>query len=285
MDWTLQPTLAGVAMAATAVAGGAPLFSEGLRVLRLRRSLSRLTERSLRDLPEGFAHVSGRVALESPLFAPLSGKPCAGFVLEVGTAERGRVAMIAERRPFRLVSEGVVARVAGDRGHWQLTPGTARLITSDEAFSERMAQLIDRSPEAAWLRRSGASLAVIERVLPAGASCHVVGSIHGARRVVAMTEAAAARTGTDDLPVSGGVTRTVDLLGGSRAAFAVEPDLSIDEGGSLEYLYVSDAAPGALDRAQPAWKLIGLGLGPILSLTGLLYLANAADRLRTIAPF
>jgi hypothetical protein len=102
---------------------------------------------------------------------------------------------------------------------------------------------------------------------------------------MAVAEAAAVRTGTDDLPVDRGVTRTVDLLGGSRAALAVEPDLSIDEGGSLEYLYVSDSAPGALDRAQPAWKLIGLGLGPILSLTGLLYLANAADRLRSIAPF
>ena len=281
MDWT-QPTLAGVAMAATAVAGGAPLFSEGLRVLRLRRSLSRLAERSLRDLPDGFTHVKGRVALESPMFAPLSGKPCAGFLLEVGTAERGRVAVIAERRSFRLVNEGVVARVAGERGHWQLTPGTARLITHDEALSERMTQLIERSPEAAWLRRTGASLAVIERVLAAGAECHVVGSAHVAHRVEAAIETEQLRTGTDDAPV---VTRTLDLLGGSRAASTSEPDLSIDEGGSLEYLHVSDTAPARLAELQPAWKLIGLGLGPILSLTGLLYLANAADRLRSISPF
>jgi hypothetical protein len=281
MDWS-QPTLAGVAMAATAVAGGAPLFSEGLRVLRLRRSLSRLSERSLRDLPDGFTHVKGRVALESPMFAPLSGKPCAGFLLEVGTAERGRVAVIAERRSFRLVSEGVVARIAGDRGHWQLGPGTARLITHDEAMSERMTQLIERSPEAAWLRRSGSALAVIERVLAAGAECHVVGSAHVARPLAVAIETEQLRTGTDDAPV---VTRTVDLLGGSRAAIAVEPDLWIDEGGSLEYLHVSDTGPARLAELQPAWKLIGLGLGPILSLTGLLYLANAADRLRSIAPF
>lgn len=271
-------------MAATAVAGGAPLFSEGLRVLRLRHSLSRLPVRALRELPDGFVHVTGRVALESPLFAPLSAKPCAGFLLEVGTAERGRVTMIAERRSFRLVSEGVVARVAGDRGHWQLAPATARLITSDEALSERMTHLLERSPEAMWLRRSGASLAVVERVLPAGAECHVVGSARVAHPAQVAVEIGALRTGTDDAPVAR-VTRTVDLLGGSRAALATEPDLWIDEGGSLEYLYVSDAAPGSLAEAQPAWKLIGLGLGPILSLTGLLYLANAADRLRSIAPF
>lgn len=283
MDWT-HPTLTGVAMAATAVAGGAPLFSEGLRVLRLRRSLSRLPDRPLRDLPEGFVHVSGRVALESPLFAPLSGKPCAGFLLEVGTAEHGRVTVIAERRPFRLVSEGVVARVAGDHGHWQLAPGTARLVTADEALSERMAHLIARSPEAQWLRKSGSSLALVERVLAAGTECHVVGSAHVARPAEAATEIVALRTGTDDAPVPG-VARTVDLLGGARAGLATEPDLWIDEGGSLEYLHVSDAAPGRLADAQPRWKLVGLGLGPILSLTGLLYLANAADRLRSIAPF
>lgn len=271
-------------MAATAVAGGAPLFSEGLRVLRLRRSLARLPERALRELPDGFAHVRGRVALESPLFAPLSGKPCAGFLLEIGTAERGRVTVISERRSFRVVSEGVVARVAGDRGHWQLAPGTARLITRDEALSERLTQLIAQSPEAEWLRRSGSSLAMVERVLPAGAECHVVGSVHVSRPVQTVEEVIALRTGTDDTPVAS-VTRTVDLLGGSRAATAVEPDLAIDEGGSLEYLYVSDAAPIHLADAQPAWKLIGLGLGPVLSLTGLLYLANAADRLRSIAPF
>lgn len=270
-------------MAATAVAGGAPLFSEGLRVLRLRRSLARLPERALRELPDGFAHVRGRVALESPLFAPLSGKPCAGFLLEIGTAERGRVAVISERRPFRLVSEGVVARVAGDLGHWQLTPGMARLVTRDEALSERLTQLIAQSPEAEWLRRSGSSLAMVERVLPAGAECHVVGSVRVARPVEAVDEVVALRTGTDDAVAT--VTRTVDLLGGSRAATAVEPDLTIDEGGSLEYLYVSDTGPTHLADAQPAWKLIGLGLGPVLSLTGLLYLANAADRLRSIAPF
>jgi hypothetical protein len=283
MDWT-QPTLTGVAMAATAVAGGAPLFSEGLRVLRLRRSLSRLPGRALRELPDGFVHVSGRVALESPMFAPLSGRPCAGFVLEVGTAERGRVAMIAERRSFRLVSEGVVARVAGERGHWQLAPATARLITHGEALSERMTHLLERSPEAMWLRSSGAALAVVERVLPAGAECHVVGSAHVSRTVEAAAGIEVLRTGTDDQPVTA-VTRTLDLLGGSRVAAATEPDLWIDEGGSLEYLYISDKAPHRLAEAQPGWKLIGLGLGPILSLTGLLYLANAAERLRSIAPF
>ena len=282
MDWTLQPTLAGVALAATAVAGGAPLFSEGLRTLRLRRAFARLEERPLRELPEGFVHVRGKVALESPLFAPLSGRPCAGFALEVGTAERGRVAILTERRPFRLVGDGVVARVSGEDGHWRLAAGTSRLIVADEAISERLTALLARSPEAAWLRSTGQSLAVVERVLGAGAECHVVGTAHAVRPLTAAAEVGLARTGTDDV-AEPAVTRTVDLLGGSRPAF--EPDLWIDDGGSLEFLTVSDMPPGALGVPQPAWKLTGLWLGPLLSLTGLLYLADAADRLKSATLF
>ena len=283
MDWTLQPTLAGVALAATAVAGGAPLFSEGLRTLRLRRALAHLAERPLRELPEGFTHVRGKVALEGPLFAPLSNRPCAGFALEVGTAERGRVAIITERRSFRVVSEGVSARVSPDAGRWRLAAGTARLITADEALSERLTALLARSPEATWLRRSGQSLAVVERVLGAGAECHVVGTVHAVRPLVVEAEAEVARTGTDDVGTT--VTRTVDLAGGARQSIASEPDLWIDEGGSLEFLSVSDMPPGALTSGLPRWKLIGLWLGPLLSLTGLLYLANAADRLRPLSAF
>ena len=80
MDGVLQilPTPAGLTFAAIAVALGAPLFSDGLRALRLRRQLEALRETGLTDSLAGFAHARGRVALDSPLFSPLSGEPCAG---------------------------------------------------------------------------------------------------------------------------------------------------------------------------------------------------------------
>jgi len=73
----------GCALAATLVVTGAPIFGAGLRALRLRRRLRRLTRPELSYEADGFAHLWGRVALESPLVGPLSSQPCAGFVLEV----------------------------------------------------------------------------------------------------------------------------------------------------------------------------------------------------------
>ena len=45
MEFFLEPTVPGAALAALAVAGGGPLFSAGLRALRLRHGVSRLRER------------------------------------------------------------------------------------------------------------------------------------------------------------------------------------------------------------------------------------------------
>jgi hypothetical protein len=279
MDWSLEPTLMGAAIAAAAVAGGAPLFAGGLRAWRLRRELLRLRERPLRDLPTGLVHLRGRIVLETPLFAPLSGEPCAGFVLDAGAVGEGRLATIAERRPFRVVSEGVVARVAGEHATLRLRPAMARQVACDEKLSERVAHLLARSPEVAWVRSSGRTLNLVERVLPLGAECHVVGVAHAGRPEVAAAgavEQEVLRTGTDDMPATR-VAIAVDLLGQAHAM--VEPDLWVDDGGSLEFLLVSDHAPGNLDRLAPRWKTALLALGPLLTLAGLLYLAHAADRL------
>jgi hypothetical protein len=279
MSWSLEPSLAGAAFAALAVAGGAPIFSEGLRVHRLRRDLAVLRERALADQPTGLVHVRGRVALESPLFAPLSGQPCAGFVLDVGSAEKGRLTSVVERRPFRLVGPGAVARVAGEHGRWTLKPGLVRKIAPDEPLTQRLGELIARSPEAAWLRRSGETLALVERVLPVGSECHVVGTARQSPALEEQAEDAWLRTGTDDVPV-GHVAIAMDLLG--AAPSTARPDFWIDDGGSLEFLHVSDRAPEQLIRNAPSWKRVGLALGPLLSLAGLLYLANAADRVRAL---
>src|SRR5438067_7326834 len=97
--WLPHP--ASLVLAAGAVVIGAPLFSEGLRALRLRRRLTRLQACAPASGLAGLVHVRGRVALESPLFAPLSARPCAGWQLEVHGIG-APVARTAEvRRPFR----------------------------------------------------------------------------------------------------------------------------------------------------------------------------------------
>src|SRR5690349_10070203 len=96
----LHPNGIGLLAAAIAAAGGAPLFGDGLRALRLRRSFAGLRATDLGLASEGFGEVRGRVALESPLFAPLSGKPCAGFRLEARVSGSRSMSVIEEHRAF-----------------------------------------------------------------------------------------------------------------------------------------------------------------------------------------
>ena len=50
MEWVefLKPNAAGLTLAAAAIVAGAPLFSGGMRALRLRRQFGRLELRRLR---------------------------------------------------------------------------------------------------------------------------------------------------------------------------------------------------------------------------------------------
>jgi hypothetical protein len=262
----LTPSVAGAIAAAAAVAGGAPLFSEGLRALRIARLAVGLTERPLADRPTGFTGLSGQVALDSPLFSPLTHQPCAGFRLSVASHERGQIAAIEERRPFRIVAGDVSARIAGPVAHWRLSAGTRREIRADESLSAHLAALIERSAEASWLRRSGATLVFTEHLLAGGATAHVVGHVRQARPYEA-TERVWARTGTDD--AVGAVTVSVR---------SDEPDLWIDEGGSLECLIVSDHPVHEVRLRHTRVRMLGLVIGPLLSLAGLLVLARLAER-------
>src|SRR5690242_21630680 len=111
-------TVASVLAATAGVVAGGPLFADGLRTLRLRRALARLVERPLTPDASGLVLVGGRVALESPLFSPLAGRPCAGYVLDV-RGEGTRVgARIESRRDFRLVADGASARVRPGEARW-----------------------------------------------------------------------------------------------------------------------------------------------------------------------
>jgi hypothetical protein len=57
-----------------------------------------------------------------------------------------------------------------------------------------------------------------------------------------------------------------------------EPDLWIDEGGSLECLIVSDQPVHEVRLRHTRVRMLGLLVGPLLSLAGLLVLARLAER-------
>lgn len=268
MGIQLTPSVAGALAAVAAVAGGAPLFSEGLRALRIARLAGGLAERPLDERPSGFTGVGGQVVLDSPLFSPLTNRPCAGYRLSVASRERGQVAAIEERRPFRVTAGGVCARVAGPIAHWRLSAGERREVKAGEPLTAHLAALIARSPEASWLHRTGATLVLTEHVLAAGAMCHVVGHAREARPYeVAGHEWR--RTGTDDATIA------VGAVSGTAPG---EPDLWIDDGGSLECLIVSDRPVREVRLRHTRMRMLGLVFGPLLSLAGLLVLARLAER-------
>src|SRR5258706_431844 len=151
------PTPAGCILAAAFVVAGAPLFSAGLRAHRLRRQLLHLEERPLADAPTGFVQLHGRVALDGPLVGPLSGRPCAGYVLEVRRGE-AVVATIPERRMFRLVAGDTTARIMGGEGSWNLAVTTEREIAPGTALTENLTALVARAPEVGLLRNSAITL-------------------------------------------------------------------------------------------------------------------------------
>src|SRR5262245_33774429 len=132
---TIYPGAAGLTLAAGAIVAGAVMFSNGVGAVRLRARFRRLRQVRLRDLPSGFVHVSGRVALESPLFSPLSSTRCAGFTLEVRAAALQLYRKVEERRDFRLEDGGVSALVSGARGRWSLAATARREFPADQLIS------------------------------------------------------------------------------------------------------------------------------------------------------
>jgi len=321
MDFSLEPTVAGAAFAALAVAGGGPIFSGGLRALRLRRGVSHLVERPLAEAPSGFLHTRGRVVLDSPLFSPLSGKPCAGYRLEVRGAGSRVAASVEERRPFRIVGGEVSARVLAGSARWRVAETGRREIRPGEPLSENLATLLQDRPEVFWLQRQRVPLVITEHALMAGGECHVIGQARHARPYELPAELELARTGTDDqtrltaaataeptgtaADAGGVVTGPARALDGARPAtewprgggpfgierrqpgrpFPAEVDLWVDGGGHLDFVLVSDAPPARADLTVSWWRGLGLVMGPAMSLAGLLYLAHAADQLRARGRF
>jgi len=258
-------------LAAAAIVAGAPLFASGMRAVRLRKHIRQLQRFRLAELPGGFAHVYGRVALESPLFAPLTATPCAGFQLEVRAEGLSLHRSVDERRPFRIEDGSASALVGAKHARWRVSATGERELRADQPVTEGLAALLANVPEAMWWRRAGGSLRLVEHALPAGAECHVVGSIRPMASATASDEWV--RTGTDDVPgvADRGVVR--------------DPDLWIGNDDHLDFVLVSDQPPGEEDLDVPKRLAMGVLVGPALSLGGMLYLASVADYLRALGRF
>ncbi len=274
----LEPTFGGATLAVAAVAAGAPLFNDGYRAVRLRRAFARLRERPLADLPTGPVHVRGKVALESPLFSPLTGRPCAGFRLEVFSAASRVHGMVEERRSFRLVAGGVTARVWGDDGTWEVGVSDTRAWSPGDALTENLQALLQRVPEWDWLSRRGGALTLVERAVFAGGEAHVVAFGRQSRPHEFAVEVELAATGTDDEPVAR--PSAAVPLASARRAKAAPPDLLLLPGESLDFLLVTDAPPANLLARIPAWRTLNAIVGPMVGVGGLAYLAHAVDWLR-----
>jgi hypothetical protein len=273
----------GLLCAAAAVAAGAPIFARGLRALKLRQNLEGLRSAAIADAPEGMVHLHGKVTLEHPLRAPISGVPCAGFRLEARTLDSASFERVDEVRRFSIEQGSYAARIVEDPASWEVQVTGQREIKSGDAISQQLSTLLKRMPEPAWARSAGATLQLVERALITGSECHVVGFVRHAPPLSAAVEVPAEavaeavwlRTGTDN--ESWSTTASTDNGSGSSER---APALWVGRGEHLEFLLVSDQAPEARRLAPPLWQAIGTIIGPVLSLAGLLVLARALDVMR-----
>jgi hypothetical protein len=258
--------------AAGCVVAGAPLFASGLRAFRLRHALAFLTQHPLQADSAGLVLVRGRVSLEGPLFAPLSGKPCAGYTLEA-SGEGTRVGgVVHELRPFRLTSGGVTARVVPEQVRWQGAVTSERKLNPSEQLPERLAELLDRSVEVRWLLNRRVPLRLVERALEVGAEVFVTGVARGAATVSMVESVELAATGTDGPQFDYSPSPGGEVADPGSA----HPGLWIEAEEPLERVLVTHEAPAIDALVPPAWRLTLLVLGPALTLAGLLYLARAA---------
>ena len=209
--------------------------------------------------------------LESPLFAPLTATPCAGFQLEVRAEGLSLHRSVDERRAFRLEDGSASALVGAQHARWRVSATGERELRANQPVTEGLAALLARVPEALWWRRAGGALLLVEHALPAGAECHVVGSIRPMAAATASVEWV--RTGTDDAHAI------------AERGVVADPDLWIGNDDHLDFLLVSDQPPGEEDLRIPSRLAMGVLVGPALSMGGMLYLASVADYLRALGRF
>jgi hypothetical protein len=261
----LPANAAGTLVAIACVIAGGPCFADGLRALRARRALAALRRAPGGALEPGLVCVKGRVALDSPLFAPLSTAPCAGFVVDVHLPDGSLAGRVHEVRGFRLETASGIA-VIGAGASWEPGVTAERTVESFSELSANLAALLRRTPELAWLEGRTGALRVVERALPASREAFVLGTAE--RLVFEQAEPVRLlRTGTDDVEFA---------VAGDAVA---TPEWRIGADGPLERCIVSDRAPQPERYAPPAWRVAGALLGPVLTLAGLVALARATGPL------
>ena len=264
-SFEIPVTVGGMLAAIAFVVAGGPVFAFGLRALRLRRSFARLRSEALTSDCRGLVLVDGVVALESPLFAPLSQQPCAGFTLAV-EAEGTRIGgTVRQQRAFRLNGAQGDARVEAAHGLWQLPVSAERSIAAGEALSERVDALFETSSELRWLRRSGYRLRLREHALLPQARVHVLAQASVVESEAMLGEDVVQRTGTDEAAVI------------AHAAPADATELVLGGDDPFVPCVVSASEPQVASLVPPLWHVAGALLGPAVTMAGLLYLAHAAE--------
>lgn len=248
-----EVTALGLAAALACIVGGAPVFSHGWRAWALRRGTRRLGSAPLDEQAAGLVCAQGRVLPDAGLLAPLSGRLCAGWEIEVQAARTRLAARASAHRDFTIESGDVLAEVRASEATWRLEPTAERTIAAGDVVPAALERAFAHDPEFAWLRRLGAPLHVTERALASGASVHVVAVAEAIEAEVEVL-----RTGTDHAPLE---------VGGPRLQLAC--------GEPLERVLVSAAPPDAATLAPPAWRAAGAVAGPVMTLGGLAYLLFA----------
>jgi hypothetical protein len=265
--FVIPVSTAGMLAAVACVVAGGPLFADGLRALRLRRLLSGLVPGAARPGSHGFVRLAGHVALESPLFSPLSQRPCAGYQLEVRAADGSVAGRVGEFRGFKLVSDGCDAFVEAAGGEWTMPVTAERNVAAGEQVSANMAALLDRDVTLRWLRDRRAPMRIVERSVEAGTRVEVLGHARAsAAAESAEVEELLAATGTDGAAFAAALDRVQP-----------RPNLRIAALDPLELRVVANGEVHPENFAPPRWRAFGAVLGPVLSLAGLVYLAHAAE--------
>lgn len=269
----LSPSLLALTLAVSGLAVGLRMTRTGLRAVRLRKALRARAAGSVGDT--GLVTVRGRVALEGPSFSPLSGRPCAGFVLEArgeGTRVGGRV---SELRPFRVVGEGIVARVTEEGADLSTAVTAERTLAPGDPLPERLRTLLASSPELRWLLDRRVTLRLVERAVLLGSEVRVTAMARPAEvsRVHAvaaggMDTLELAATGTDGGAFA--ITErgeTVETPARSLWLEATEP---------FGRVLISDRDPAAQELAPSLTDRVLAVAGPVIVLAAFLALLRIA---------
>jgi hypothetical protein len=266
--FSIPLTPGGVILATLCVLAGAPLFARGRAAWNLRWRLARLATEPLVPESQGVVRARGRVLLDGPLFAPLSGLPCAGFELYVRGSGSAVGGVVRDLRQFRLEGEATTALVSPMNADWHLPETARRIVAVDERLPERLSTLLDTRAEIRWLRERGVALELVERSLCAGAEVSVLAVAQTQVSESYQVEEELAATGTD-----GGFSAP-RLVPGPEAE---GPQLKLVTNGDLERAHVFADPADARYEGPSTWQVLLLFLGPALSFAGLLYLAQLAE--------